>query len=289
MQQMTSMMNEEQIDWLREDVPIPGQKYACISFVEPTDQELMTDRESFFATKFLKSFVDNFKVATEFVAREGEDKVTPQIQESLDLSYDNVKKSFYEFRKLHLQQLQTDFENADITREGTTMRGLKIRGVFPTYSTAQRKSEELRQFEPAFNVFVTEVGFWVPFNPENVNDVETEYDEDALNDLVKSKIQEDEKRQLAYEHRKMEMMAAAAKETEDQKTLNALEREADVELVVEEDDEDIFEIVESEDEEVVEEPTPEPVVSAPVVSKKQKKLRGHRRKIGNRRRVNRRS
>ena len=75
------------------------------------------------------------------------------------------------------------------------MRGLKVRGVFPTYSAAQQKAKELRQFEPAFNVYVTQVGFWVPFNPENLDDVSAEYDEDSLNTLVKSKIEEDEKRQ----------------------------------------------------------------------------------------------
>ena len=299
MQQMTSMMTEQTVDYLREDVPIPSQKFACVSFVEPTDQELVTDQEAFIATKFLTSFLADHKVATEFVATEGEDKVTDQIREHLDLSYDNVKSSFYQFRKLHLQQLQSDFEAVDITREGNTMRGLKVRGTFPSHSMAQQKAKELRQFEPAFDVFVTQVGFWVPFNPQNLADVDAEYDEDALNNLVKSKVEEDEKRQLAYEHRKMEMMAAAAKETEDLKAFNALEREADIEVITEEDDEDIFEILESDDDEELETLTVEDVVSPTItqsegrpvkkVSKKSSRQQARRRKQTNRRSVNRRS
>jgi hypothetical protein len=282
MNQMNSMMNQEQkVDYLKEDPQIGGQKFACVSFVEPTDQELLTDRESFFATKFLKTFADNFKTASDFLAKEGEEKMNDDIRKHLDLSYENIKSTFYEFRKLHLTKLQEDFEKQDMTREGNVMRGIKIRGTYPTYAGAQQRSKEMREFEPAHDVFVTQVGYWVPFNPQHMSESQIEYSEDALNNLVRSKVEESEKRDLAYEHRKMELMEKAAKDTEALKAKNALENIKEEELVEELDDEDIFEIVESDDEEDSE-PTPEPKKQ----SKKSMKRRN--KKIGNRRRVNRR-
>ena len=295
MNTMNSMINQEQqqvVDYLKEDPQIGGQKFACVSFVEPTDQELVTDRESFFATKFLKSFTDNFKTASDFLAKEGAEKMNADISKHLDLSYENVKDTFYQFRKLHLTQLQQDFEKQDITREGNVMRGIKVRGTFPTYAGAQQRSKEMREFEPAHDVFVTQVGYWVPFNPQNMTDSQCEYSEDALNNLVKSKVEESEKRDLAYEHRKMELMDKAAKETAALKAKNALENikeEETVELVEELDDEDIFEIVESDDEEDSEptsapEPVPEPKKQSKKSMRRKNKRAGHRRKVNRRRR-----
>ena len=289
MNTMNSMMNQEEqqvVDYLKEDPQIGGQKFACVSFVEPTDQELLTDRESFFATKFLKTFVDNFKTASDFLAKEGEEKMNADISKHLNLSYENVKDTFYQFRKLHLTKLQEDFENQDITREGNVMRGIKVRGTFPTYAGAQERSKEMREFEPAHDVFVTQVGYWVPFNPQNMTESKSEYSEDALNNLVKAKVEESEKRDLAYEHRKMELMKKASTETAALKAQNALEKEAETALVVEEDDEDIFEIVESDDEEEEDIDIDVPVVEKPKISRKQMKRQN--RKSGNRRLVNRR-
>jgi len=289
---MNSMMNQaEKVDYLREDPTIGGQKFVCVSFVEPTDQELLSDRESFFATKFLKSFVDNFKTASEFVATEGEDKLNDAISRNLDLSYDNVKKTFYEFKNLHLVKLQEDFEKQDMSREGNVMRGLKIRGSYPTYAGAQQRAKEMRELEPAHNVFVTQVGYWIPFNPQNIDDVQAEYSEDALNNLVKSKVKEDEKRTLAFEHRKMELMSEAAKDTAALKKQNALETVVEEELVEEFDDEDIFEIVESDDEEEDVERVLATVPLPPVSESKKdskKSMKRKNKKSGNRRKVNRR-
>ena len=109
--QMDSMMNQEQtIDYLREDAPIPGQKFACVSVVEPTNSDVLMNRESFFATRFLKGFVEEYKQALEYSIKEGEDKVNDIIAAKLDISYDNIKNSYYEFQKLSMEQLQSEWE-----------------------------------------------------------------------------------------------------------------------------------------------------------------------------------
>ena len=301
MNQMQSMMNQtttaQKVDYLKVDPSIPGQKFACVSFVEPTNKELLTNRESFFATRFLKGFVEEFKQAMEYQQTEGEDKMTEEMTKKLDLSYENVRDSFYNFRKMALTQLQEDWENLDVSHEATVLRGLKVRGTFPTHSAATQHAESLRQTEPAFHVFVTQVGYWVPFNPTNVDEIKAHYDEDDLNQLVESKVKEDQKRQLDYLHRKRQMMEEASKESEELKQKNGEEMKAlkQIEEEVEEiDDEDLLEILLSDnEEETVEAPKVEEVKpqlkkeKKSKTSQKKKNKKRNARKQSNKRKVNR--
>ena len=47
-----STEEEKTIDYLKVDVPVPGQSYCCLSFVEPTIDRL-AHKESYMMDKFL--------------------------------------------------------------------------------------------------------------------------------------------------------------------------------------------------------------------------------------------
>ena len=47
------MPEEEIVDYLDEDRPIPGQKYVCLSFVSP--EKVLEDKKLFNLYKFMKS------------------------------------------------------------------------------------------------------------------------------------------------------------------------------------------------------------------------------------------
>jgi hypothetical protein len=290
--QMTKTETSEKVDYLKEDPEISRQRFSCVSFVEPTNQELLTDREAYFATHFITKFLNEYKQAREYLDAEKEkiktistkvelqklckeyslkvsgkkedlqkrlmeyiekEKTTEEINKKVNLSYDNIKSELYNFQNMNLVDLQKKFEDLDKQNERTTMRGLKIRGTFSTYEEAKEKSESLRKFEPAFDVFVVQVGFWIPFNPGNLEDLSVQYDEDVLNDLVKGKVEEDEKRKLDFDERKMKLLDKASKETEKQKQKN--KKETELEKIKEEEevedinDEDLLEILEFSDDE----------------------------------------
>ena len=65
-------------------------------------------------------------------------------------------------------------------------RGIKIRGVYKTIEEAEKRCEQIRKFDSNFNVYVGEVGKWLPWDddPEKADDAN--YAEPKLNELMKN-------------------------------------------------------------------------------------------------------
>ena len=67
--------------------------------------------------------------------------------------------------------------------------GVKIRGVFETYEEAKARSDTLQKLDKYHNIFVGEIGKWLPFNVD-IATMETEddpvYREQSLNQYMKA-------------------------------------------------------------------------------------------------------
>lgn len=89
----------------------------------------------------------------------------------------------------------------------TTLTGIKVRGVYDDYDTACKKAKELQEMDPAFNVFVGEVGKWLPFDPDPDSKYvkSSEYANDELNEMMKNYLLNQEKAKIYHEKRKNEM------------------------------------------------------------------------------------
>jgi hypothetical protein len=96
----------------------------------------------------------------------------------------------------------TDKENK------TTLSGIKIRGVFPTYESACEQAKKIQNLDPYFNVFVGDMGKWLPFdpNPDSEAVKDSEYANEQLNNLMKGYIENQEKSKIFHEQRKTELM-----------------------------------------------------------------------------------
>jgi hypothetical protein len=233
--------NTQKVDYLRVDEPIPGQNFCCLSFVEPKNADLLENREMYFASHFIKNFVENYKVAYDFVKENGESKLVEEAKKNMDTTVSNLLEKYQNFKNDNLSKMQLEWENLKPENQETTIRGMKVRGCYPTLQIAQMKAKELQSKEPAFDVFVGQTGYWMPFNPQNINEIEAEYDEEQLNKLVKSKIDENEKRKLDFQERTREMTKLMEEENKVRKP------------EVTEMEDDLLEILDSEDE-----TTPEP-------------------------------
>lgn len=65
------------------------------------------------------------------------------------------------------------------------MRMLKIRGSFPTQELAEKYAIKLRdEVEPWVNVYITQVGHWIPFYDDDKYCQDVVYKENALNELM---------------------------------------------------------------------------------------------------------
>lgn len=258
----------EKIDYLKEDPPINGQEVVLISFVEPTEKRLLENKQSFMATRFLKGFIEEFKQAYEYKLEHVEEKLSEEIEMKLDISYDNIKTKYYDFLKYNLSQLETDFDKEYNEYKTPLVTGFKVRGVFPNQLVTKNKVDELHKLEPAINVFCAPVGKWIPYCPLNDREIESEYQTNELNELLKNKENEHIKNELEYEHRKLELMRKTQEENEMKKKLNEEEEEKNNVLVEEIMDE-------------LQKPEPKKEETKP-----EPKKRGRPKKTGNKRLVN---
>jgi hypothetical protein len=99
----------------------------------------------------------------------------------------------------------------------TTVRGLKVRGVYASQAEAVARSKKLQRQDTLHNIFVGEVGKWLPWDPEPSAVAEQEYAEDQLNTLMK-KYKENEEHREAYQRERR-----AAGITKSKNTVSSIE------------------------------------------------------------------
>lgn len=68
--------------------------------------------------------------------------------------------------------------------QGCTIRTLKIRGVYAKYEQAQERAKYLQETDPDFNVFIGEVGKWLPWDPSPDTAKDQVYYEKEMQELV---------------------------------------------------------------------------------------------------------
>jgi len=90
----------------------------------------------------------------------------------------------------------------------TSLSGIKIRGVFGTYEAACAHAKKVQSIDPYFNVFVGDMGKWLPFDPSPDSEAvkESEYQNEQLNGIMKSYLENQEKSKIFHEQRKTELM-----------------------------------------------------------------------------------
>ena len=69
----------------------------------------------------------------------------------------------------------------------TSVRGLKLRGVFNTQEEAEMRCKKIRDFDPHHAIFVGPVGMWIPWDPDAYKTGRIEFMEDELNQLHNEK------------------------------------------------------------------------------------------------------
>ena len=197
---------EQKKDYLRVDNDVPGQRYFCVSFVEPTD-DVFIEKEHFLFCKFMDLIQEKKESFLELY----QDKNT----EKIDMNV--LKKDYQDWRTTKYNEWSKEFDENNNNRN--SMRGFKVRGSYNTLEEAKERAEELRTEDPNFHVFVGSVGFWIPFNPVNFDNIESVYQEEMLNEIVKENLQQKKKINKAFEERKLGMVEKAKKQVALEKQL----------------------------------------------------------------------
>jgi hypothetical protein len=213
--------NPKYIDLCDEDTPIAGQKFACISFVSP--EKTLKKREVYLFEQFIKQWefsksMERYFDFVHFIAYKYNLKVETLIDDLNDFvkeETDKLKKSGIEDDYKNFMDKQEEKLNEQFNREHsfqTSVRGLKIRGVFPTQEEAEMKCKKLREQDPNHDIFVGPVGIWVPWDPDAYKTGRVEHLEEELNALHKEKLKNEEMAKKEFEERVRETKKKAIME-----------------------------------------------------------------------------
>jgi hypothetical protein len=185
-------------DFLDVDVPIPGQNFCCLSFISP--ENVIADKNAYLSTHFLRFLIQNEEAYNEL-------KKNPDFQ--------NVKEKYDDFMYAHSESLDKKYNEENSFQ--TSVRGVKIRGTYESIKEAQAKAEMLRKRDPNFHVYVGQVGYWLPWDPNPDKIEDQNYAESDLNTLMKKYKENQDNRDELYEQLKSEKVKEAKKETKEKK------------------------------------------------------------------------
>jgi hypothetical protein len=214
--------NPKYIDMLDEDKPVAGQKFACISFISP--EKIIKQREMFNFQQFLKQW-DLHKSTEKYT------QFLNFLAFKYSLNFDNLSKDLQEFCKeekdnlFAVCSLEDEYKNYLDTNETqletqfntehqfqTSVRGLKIRGSYPSQQEAELRCKMLREVDPHHDVYVGPVGIWMPIHPEAYKTGRVEYLEDELNQLMHEKHNNEHSAKQEFDKRVRETKEKAMEE-----------------------------------------------------------------------------
>ena len=206
----------EKVDYLEVDNPIPGQNYVCISFVSPDD--IIKQKELFLFNKFMNQRCGELEKTVREIIEGSKDDMKNKLQrdlvEALQLEmkydYDQFKSKYDDFKYKFKEDLDKAYDRASGRK--TSIRGVKVRGCYDSYEQAERRAKQLQRTDRSFHVFVGQVGYWLPWDPNADNVEDEEYLEDELNNLMKEYKKNEINRDIFYEEQKREKLKEAAME-----------------------------------------------------------------------------
>ena len=202
--------NPKYVDLLGEDKPISGQKFCCLSFLSP--EKILKDKKIFLFEKFLKHFdtdesIKKFSQFLNFLSYKYEldfAKIMKDFDEFFKSEKDKLTDStildkYKNFLDEKEDELQKEF---DILHDfKTNIRGIKIRGSFQTQEEAQLRCRMLREIDPDHDIYVGQVGMWMPFDPDAYRTGNVEYMENELNHLMHEKNKSEEIAKRTFDRR----------------------------------------------------------------------------------------
>lgn len=228
---------EEKESYLTDDPELPSQRWCLLSFISP--ENVLARKDPFFFAAFLKQYEFDLRMKTmeKYLVKSItsiNDKLEKEAEtlEAKDLSgaalhcrnsrlnLETVLTDYQKFvkdhqRDLSVTKLQEDYDdfifknNAKLEDEfyakndfRTTVRGLKIRGAYGTREEAESRAKKLQKMDTDHNIFVGQVGKWLPWDPAPSAIADHEYAEEQLNTLMKKYKENEEAREVFHKEQR---------------------------------------------------------------------------------------
>jgi hypothetical protein len=99
-------------------------------------------------------------------------------------------------------------------KDPITISTMKVRGSYDSVEEAKKRADFLRNIDPNINVYVGEVGKWLPFDDDPEKAKDHDYQNKRLNEMMKGYTENQEKAKEFHEQRKNELIMKTHKDNE---------------------------------------------------------------------------
>ena len=246
------MSDIQEEDFLEVDPQVRGQNYCCISFVSP--ENILNNKEVFKMHKFLSNLQERYKKIEEVAKKHLSDTEFPQyVVPEFTQDFNALQERWKDFLYVNNEKLESEFYEKNDFK--TTVRGVKVRGSYDTLQEAQVKAKKLQKTDKNFNVYIGQVGYWLPWDPNPHSIENQEYAEPELNTLVKEYRKNQEKKEehfrenIDYVKEQSEKQKKEKEKKEKEKEKEKKESSHEITVNTTEDDNSAEEIVNKMEEE----------------------------------------
>ena len=198
----TSVTSVKEVDYLDEDKPIRGQNFVLLSFLSPED--VLVNKEAYMFSEFIKKFSNDMTALLDGISSKYSDSkdFVDSVKENNAYIFDpkDMSEQYGFYKSVNNQELEASYhrDNNFIT----SIRGIKVRGVFDTIEEAKNRSEFIKKLDNKFNIYIAQVGCWCPWSPNPDCLENQEYAETQLNTLMKEYKKNMNDKDVVFENRK---------------------------------------------------------------------------------------
>ena len=200
----------KEVDYLDEDKPIRGQNFVLLSFLSPED--VLVNKEAYMFSKFITKFSSDMTALLDGISSKYSDSkdFVDSVKENNSYIFNpkDMSEQYGFFKSVNNQDLETSYhrDNNFIT----SIRGIKVRGVFDTIDEAKTRSEFIKKLDNKFNIYIAQVGCWCPWSPNPDSLENQEYAETQLNTLMKEYKKNMNDKDVVFENRKSSLFNSSS-------------------------------------------------------------------------------
>lgn len=209
-EESNNVTSVKEVDYLDEDKPIRGQNFVLLSFLSPED--VLVNKEAYMFSKFITKFSSDMTALLDGISSKYSDSkdFVDSVKENNSYIFNpkDMSEQYGFFKSVNNQDLETSYhrDNNFIT----SIRGIKVRGVFDTIDEAKTRSEFIKKLDNKFNIYIAQVGCWCPWSPNPDSLENQEYAETQLNTLMKEYKKNMNDKDVVFENRKSSLFNSSS-------------------------------------------------------------------------------
>ena len=145
----------DSVDYLEVDNPVQDKNFVCLSFVSPL--KTLKERDCLF-NKYMNQRCGEWELKLDEITKDCSEEYKSRInndikevlRKELKFTLSEFKSNFEDFKYKYNEDLDKAFLRIAGTQ--TSVRGVKVRGVYDSIQEAERKAKELQRKDRSFHL-----------------------------------------------------------------------------------------------------------------------------------------